>query len=113
LRYPGQRADPVTGLYYNYFRDYEAATGRYVKSDPIGLRGGTSTFSYAGGAALATIDPTGLLFSSVDAACVQDPSFCLELIGGYARFRSRLDNRSCDYARAEYWGSVGALAESM
>ena len=29
LRYPGQRADPITGLNYNYFRDYDPATGRY------------------------------------------------------------------------------------
>lgn len=28
------------GLNYNYFRDYEPNTGRYVQSDPIGLMGG-------------------------------------------------------------------------
>ena len=36
LRFPGQQKDQ-TGLNYNYFRDYEPATGRYVESDPIGL----------------------------------------------------------------------------
>ena len=30
LRFSGQRHDPVSGLNYNYFRDYEPATGRYL-----------------------------------------------------------------------------------
>ncbi|UXI67294.1 RHS repeat-associated core domain-containing protein [Tahibacter amnicola] len=47
LRFPGQYLDASTGLNYNYFRDYEASTGRYVESDPIGLRGGLSTYGYA------------------------------------------------------------------
>ncbi|MCS3745651.1 RHS repeat-associated protein [Xanthomonas arboricola] len=47
MRFPGQRYDAASGLNQNYFRDYEAATGRYGQSDPIGLRGGISTFGYA------------------------------------------------------------------
>ncbi|MEI2454440.1 RHS repeat-associated core domain-containing protein [Lysobacter firmicutimachus] len=49
LRFPGQRYDAATGLNYNYFRDYDAASGRYVQSDPIGLRGGLGTYVYAYG----------------------------------------------------------------
>ena len=30
LRFPGQYNDTETGLSYNYYRDYEPATGRYV-----------------------------------------------------------------------------------
>ena len=37
LRFPGQYFDRETGLHYNYYRDYDPATGRYVESDPIGL----------------------------------------------------------------------------
>jgi RHS repeat-associated protein len=40
LRFPGQYFDSETGLNYNYMRDYEAATGRYIQSDPLGLRAG-------------------------------------------------------------------------
>lgn len=61
LRYPGQYSDAETGLYHNYRRDYEAATGRYVESDPIGLDGGWATYEYAGSAALDFIDPDGLM----------------------------------------------------
>jgi len=47
LRFPGQYVDAETGLHYNYFRDYEPGTGRYVESDPIGLLGGIAAYSYA------------------------------------------------------------------
>lgn len=46
VRFPGQHFDAETGRNYNYFRDYEARTGRYVESDPVGVAGGISTYSY-------------------------------------------------------------------
>ena len=47
MRSPGRRYDAATGLYYNYFRDYDPDTGRYAQSDPIGLDGGINTYGYA------------------------------------------------------------------
>ena len=47
--------------YYNYFRDYDPAVGRYVQSDPIGLRGGLNTYMYARGQPLMRVDPSGLV----------------------------------------------------
>jgi RHS repeat-associated protein len=60
LRFPGQYADKETNLYYNYFRDYDSASGRYVESDPIGLDGGINTYAYVGSAPLKLVDPRGL-----------------------------------------------------
>ncbi|MCZ2136182.1 MAG: RHS repeat-associated core domain-containing protein [Burkholderiales bacterium] len=59
-RFPGQIADAESWKYYNYFRDYDAAIGRYVESDPIGLRGGLSTFGYVKQQPNRLRDPDGL-----------------------------------------------------
>jgi RHS repeat-associated protein len=60
LRFPGQYLDEETGLHYNYFRDYDAVTGRYIQSDPIGLAGGLNPYLYANGNPLRYGDPYGL-----------------------------------------------------
>lgn len=60
LRFPGQFFDFSSGLHYNYFRDYDPMTGRYVESDPIGLDGGTNTYAYSLSSPIRFQDPQGL-----------------------------------------------------
>ncbi len=60
LRFVGQYSDHETGLFYNYFRDYDSSIGRYAQSDPIGLQGGLDTYLYVDGNPLLNTDPLGL-----------------------------------------------------
>ena len=71
LRLPGQLYDIESNLHYNYFRDYNPQTGRYVQSDPIGLEGGINTYAYVGGNPVSRGDPKGLKWSPW---CIIDPA---------------------------------------
>lgn len=62
LRFPGQRFDRFSGLNNNYFREYDVMAGRYSTSDPDGLKGGLSTYTYASSSPYEYIDPEGLQF---------------------------------------------------
>ena len=59
LRFPGQYFDEETNSHYNYFRDYNPNTGRYIQKDPIGLDAGINWYGYANGNSLQFIDPYG------------------------------------------------------
>jgi RHS repeat-associated protein len=94
LRFPGQQYDSEIGLNYNYFRDYEPGTGRYVESDPIGLQGGMSTYLYSDTNPLASFDPKGLM------VCEKSPE-CPYLGGRY--------DHCCNLWKADSWGWVNDI----
>ena len=58
------------GVRYNYNWGYDPQTGRYVESDPIGLKGGINTYAYAGSAPVSQTDPAGL---AVTGSWIQPP----------------------------------------
>jgi len=68
---------------YNYFRDYDPATGRYAQSDPIGIRGGINTYAYTGDSPLLLSDPFGTKpgdsFVSAEAAAIDALSYVSSL----------------------------------
>ena len=59
LRFPGQYFDAETGLCYNWNRDYNPQLGRYIESDPIGLKGGINLYIYSQNNPIRLIDTDG------------------------------------------------------
>src|SRR5262249_37328137 len=58
-RFQGQYEDVETGLYYNRWRYYDGASGRFISADPAELQGGMNAFR-APRNLQSWIDPLGL-----------------------------------------------------
>jgi len=88
LRLPGQYEDEESGLYYNYHRYYDPSAGRYISSDPMGLKAGMNTFAYVTNDPVNNIDPLGLLLFAFDGTGNSDPPAEDKDITNVIRFRN-------------------------
>ncbi|MEP4189701.1 MAG: RHS repeat-associated core domain-containing protein, partial [Sneathiella sp.] len=103
-RFPGQREEAETGLHYNYFRDYDPTTGRYLQSDPIGLNGGINTYGYTGGNPVNYADPEGKVAHRVIFGGLIGAGFGLG-----AELYTNNGNWECvDWTNVAMWAAAGA-----
>jgi len=92
LRFPGQVYDQNAKLHYNNFRDYDPNAGRYIESDPIGLRSGINTYAYVDANPVRLIDPRGLC----------PPTDCEKLAEKIEQVRDELAKRADELTENQY-----------
>jgi RHS repeat-associated protein len=61
FQYTARESDSETGLYYYRARYYDPTSGRFLKEDPIRLRGGINKFASVLNSPANRVDPRGLL----------------------------------------------------
>jgi len=98
LRFPGQYYDEETGLYYNFNRYYDPATGRYLRTDPI--EDGLNLYVYVLNNPLRYADPQGLVVRKAWDSWSDKVTVDLEKASSFITFGSGLSEKEFQEARA-------------
>ncbi|MBS0661392.1 MAG: putative Ig domain-containing protein, partial [Verrucomicrobia bacterium] len=77
LRGSNQYFDAESGLHYNLQRYYDPVLGRYLQSDPLGVRGDINNYAFANNAPLQMVDPEGTQAQSCDCPPPPPPPICV------------------------------------
>ncbi len=88
FRYTGREFDTETSLYYYRARYYDPATGRFLREDPGGFRGGINLYAYTMNSPTDWTDPTGLEMS---------PEECMRLLRDIQRRAGILAKKIAKY----------------
>ena len=109
LRFPGQYADPETGLHYNHHRYYDPATGRYLSPDPLGLAPSPNPYAYVPNPC-TYIDPLGLMTCGSAAEGVGGAAPRLVYRGGSAQPDNLTPRPGVDTTGLSTYGNPAAAA---
>ena len=104
LRFPGQYFDEETQTHYNFQRDYNPYTGRYLQADPIGLNGGLHLYRYAYNSPLMYMDPEGEWVNIAGGAIL---GFAFNV--GYQLWYNNWRVKCVDWLEVTRWTVGGAL----
>ncbi len=104
LRFPGQYFDTETELHYNYQRDYDPSTGRYLQFDPIGLEGGLNGYLYAHSDPVNLYDPTGEIAPIIGIAATQYAR-CLAACAATNVIANAIGGAACGFVENNCWSS--------
>jgi len=102
--------DEETGLFSNYFRDYDPQTGRYVQVDPIGLEGGSlNLYLYAANWPTRFVDPDGLQVFTLNAFTRGEHRIPSEDAGRISDFSSAVAVTGVSVAAVGPYAVAGAI----
>jgi RHS repeat-associated protein len=59
--FAARRFDAATGLYHNRARAYSPELGRFLQTDPAGIKGGLNLYAYVQNDPMNAVDPSGLV----------------------------------------------------
>jgi len=98
--------------HYNYYRDYDPQTGRFVESDPVGLLSGVNTYGYTRQSPIGFVDADGRFIVPVVTGIVGGVVGFAGNVGAQL-FQNRGNWKCVKWGDAFIAGGVGAVAGAL